>query len=649
MLLLLATTHLFSQSSVDSLKTIVALGKQDTAMVSTLNALSKKELELENIAQSIKYSEQALKLANELDDIKGKAFALKNLGSAEFYQGNYMKVLEHWTKSKDNFEEARDTIGIANMLNNLGGIYYNLGSSAKALDYFLESLSIAEKLKDPLRIASVLPNIGAIYGSMLNYEKALKYFDQMKPYLATLNNSELTTYYLMGIGEVYKKIKNLDEASKVFEEALLLNENTPENVHILTMLGTIEFDKGNVEKSVSYLNHAYRKAKEKNQQLEIVQVLTELGTVYENNDFAKSIGFYKEAEELAKQIEAKAALRDIYQGMSNTYAVKGDFKNAFQYQKNYLVQKDSLFNLETDDKIRGLQFNFDLEKKEDQIGLLEKEAQISELQVRRQKNAFYVSILISVLIFLLGMGVFNRYKYIKKSHKLINAEKDRSENLLLNILPNETAIELKKFGKVQAKKFESVSVMFTDFKGFTSYSQDLTPEELVKSVDYYFSKFDQIIDKYGLEKIKTIGDAYMCAGGLPFPSNDHPVKIIQAAFEIEQFINETKKNPVEGISSFDIRLGINTGPVVAGVVGIRKFAYDIWGDTVNVASRMESLSEPGRINISEDTYQLIKDNFDCEYRGEIQVKNKGIMKMYFVNSMKSDMFTQVEEKRKIEI
>jgi class 3 adenylate cyclase len=142
------------------------------------------------------------------------------------------------------------------------------------------------------------------------------------------------------------------------------------------------------------------------------------------------------------------------------------------------------------------------------------------------------------------------------------------------------------------------------------------------------------MEKYGLEKIKTVGDSYMCAGGLPFPSEDHALKMIRAAMEIEQFISETQDDPTNDKIRLNIRIGINTGPVVAGIVGTKKFAYDIWGDTVNIASRMESNSMPGKINISENTYQLVKDVVDVEYRGELHVKNRGVMKMYFVNGVK---------------
>ena len=239
-----------------------------------------------------------------------------------------------------------------------------------------------------------------------------------------------------------------------------------------------------------------------------------------------------------------------------------------------------------------------------------------------------------LLIGLLALGLFRRNKFIQRTKKIIEEEKDRSDNLLLNILPEETAKELKDSGKVLAKKFESVTVLFTDFKGFTQYSENLSPEALVETIGFYFSKFDEITEKYGLEKIKTIGDAYMCAGGLPFPTEDHAQNMVKAAFEIAAFVDETKNNENASGKIFDIRIGINTGPVVAGVVGTKKFAYDIWGDTVNIASRMESMSEPGKINISENTYALIKEDFDCEYRGEIEAKNRGKLKMYFVNSPK---------------
>ena len=202
--------------------------------------------------------------------------------------------------------------------------------------------------------------------------------------------------------------------------------------------------------------------------------------------------------------------------------------------------------------------------------------------------------------------------------------------MLLNILPAETAKELKQNGKVDAVKFDEVTVLFTDFVEFTKVAEHVEPEQLVKSIDFYFKGFDEISTKYGLEKIKTVGDSYMCACGLPTINKTHARNVMQAAKEMIELV-KSELNAVDDLSHFDVRIGIHTGPVVAGIVGIKKWQYDIWGDTVNIASRMESMSKPGRVNMSETTYLQIKDEFPCEYRGEIEVKNHGSMKMYFLS------------------
>jgi len=372
--------------------------------------------------------------------------------------------------------------------------------------------------------------------------------------------------------------------------------------------------------------------------MSVLEYIIALLGAYNKDNFEKAETAYKEAEVIAKEMEANDELRDIYEGLAKLYAGVGDYSNAFKYQSLFLEKKDLVFNLETDDKIRGLQFDFDLQKKEDEIGLLEKEAQIQELTERRQKNVIFGTGIFLFLVVLLAISLFRRYKFIKETNLIIENEKNRSESLLLNILPEETALELKEFGKVKAKRAEEVTVLFTDFVGFTAYAKNLEPEELVNSVDYYFSKFDLIVEKYNVEKIKTIGDAYMCASGLHNVDKYGVFRIVQAAFEMVAFIEESKKKQGEYETGFDVRIGLNTGPVVAGVVGTKKFAYDIWGDSVNVASRMESKSKAGKINISESTYELIKDVYDCEYRGEIDVKNKGMMKMYFVNGIKDQSF-----------
>ena len=220
---------------------------------------------------------------------------------------------------------------------------------------------------------------------------------------------------------------------------------------------------------------------------------------------------------------------------------------------------------------------------------------------------------------------------VKERTAEVVKQKEKSDELLLNILPSEVADELKEKGYTTAKSFDEVTVLFSDIKGFTNVAEKMTAQELVKEINAYFSVFDGIIQKYGLEKIKTIGDAYVAAGGLPEKNSATVQNVVEAAIAMQKEIGKLKQERVSSNKPyFELRIGIHTGPVVAGVVGIKKFQYDIWGDTVNLAARMEQSGVPGKINISQHTYELVKEQFNCVHRGKIEAKNKGEIDMYFV-------------------
>ncbi len=279
----------------------------------------------------------------------------------------------------------------------------------------------------------------------------------------------------------------------------------------------------------------------------------------------------------------------------------------------------------------------------------EREIQISkrrlaeaELAQQKSESLRNVIALVAGFILLLAMLFYFRFRAKKRAanqlsqkNTLIEEERKRSDNLLLNILPPAIAEELKTRNKVAARKYEQATVMFTDFIGFTNVAERLSPERLVEELDYCFSNFDHIIEKYRIEKIKTVGDAYFCASGLS-DMNASPSDMVKAALEIQDFLLHVKAERLnQGLPYFEARVGIHTGPVVAGVVGAKKFAYDIWGDTVNIAARMEEACEPGRVNVSEDAHLLAKYEFEWQYRGKIAAKNKGMMDMYYVTSVKS--------------
>jgi class 3 adenylate cyclase len=246
-----------------------------------------------------------------------------------------------------------------------------------------------------------------------------------------------------------------------------------------------------------------------------------------------------------------------------------------------------------------------------------------------------------LFIYLLGV---NRHANWVKSRKIVQqsgelrSDKEKIDRLLLNILPQPVAEELKEHGYVKPVFYQSATIVFTDFVAFTRITEKLTPDQLVRELDEVFSQFDRVMDRYGLEKLKTIGDSYMYAGGVPVVNNTHEIDAVQGALEIQSVIEKiNEQKTINCRPVFEIRIGINTGALMAGVVGEKKFVYDVWGDSVNLASRMESSCEKGRVNISESTYIRIKDFFETEARGQILAKNKGAVNMYFVKRIKPEL------------
>lgn len=337
---------------------------------------------------------------------------------------------------------------------------------------------------------------------------------------------------------------------------------------------------------------------------------------------AKEQEAIKQKEETLNKLDAQ---------LKNKDGVISELHEENEEKDDIIQEKDTLLTIK------------DIESKQKDAELrAEKVAgELAKLQMEKQKeeNRFYI--IFAVLAIVIAMAtMFLYYDKRKTNRRLadqneeIAREKHRSEELLLNILPPELAEELKEKGSAKVQTYEEVSVMFTDFKDFTKVSEQLSPTGLVAEIHHCFSEFDRIVDKYNIEKIKTIGDAYLCAGGLPTLDANHAENVVRAAIEIRDFIAKLEKQrKKEGRLFFEIRIGIHTGPLVAGIVGVKKFAYDIWGDTVNTAARLESSGEPGKINISGQTYKLIKDKFLCQHRGKIAAKNKGEIDMYFVEDL----------------
>jgi len=284
-------------------------------------------------------------------------------------------------------------------------------------------------------------------------------------------------------------------------------------------------------------------------------------------------------------------------------------------------------------------------------GIPDKKYLISRFRIKPPLHLTSLAILIYSAVLFLILYLFFRNLVLRQKSKqahlesIIKArteelmgEKERTENLLANLLPKDTADEIMSKGKATKQKYNFVTVLFSDIQGFTQIAEEVNPEILIDELDNFFFHFDSVVEKYNIEKIKTIGDAYMCAGGIPHANRTNPIEVVLAALEMQEYMSRLKKDQTErGIKLWDIRIGIHTGTVIAGVVGQKKLSYDIWGDTVNTASRMESSGMPGKVNISGVTYDYVKDFFICEYRGKMPVKYKGDLDMYFVKGIRPEL------------
>ncbi len=636
---MLCDVRSFSTAQTDSLKAVLARSGEDTSKVNILLALSKKYYSLEPV-EGLRYAVAAKELSEKLKFPNGLATALKFIGIANFNLSKYLETLTYWNQSLAVYDSLGDKTGIASMYSNIGSVYYQQASHDKAIEYYLKSLKISEELSDTFRIATAEGNIGNVYGfKKATYDKALAHYLRALPLIeafkksnpggkAPNTNEEINNIIgtiQVGVGEIYFNRTNYDSALYYFEKSLIAYKGTEAIPYSLNDIGLAYAAKGDFNSAIKNHKEAFDIAQKAESKFDMTQSLLGLGNAYEKQgNTVAAIAAFRQAQEIAKELDTKKELKESYEGLARIYTQTADCGNALKYQTLLTGIKDTLYNIETDKKLGSLQFDFDIQKKEGEIHLLEKDQEIKKKEISKQKlvkNGFIGGFAV-VLLF---AGVF----FTQRNR--ISKEKKRSDELLLNILPEETAEELKATGSAKAKSFDLVSVLFTDFKNFTQASEKLSAEELVQEINYCYSEFDIIVTRYGIEKIKTIGDAYMCAGGLPVTNSTHPEDVVRAGLEMQHFIEKNKKErEANGRPFFELRLGIHTGPVVAGIVGIKKFAYDIWGDTVNTASRMESSGEIGKVNISGTTYELVKDKFKCIHRGKIQAKNKGEIDMYFV-------------------
>jgi len=592
-----------------------------------------------NLDKAIFFFKENIVIAEKMNDKDGLAIAEANIGVNYFYKNDFVKALNYTSRSIKYFKELGKNLRVANGFNMMGNIYGKIGNKIKSIEYYIKSYDIHKKENFRRGMVSNLINLGTRYYEIKDYNKALEYSNKALNIRGISSDKYTYSVALSHVGSIYIELKKFSKAKDYYTQALKLQEEMGLSLNISTTLislGVLSHNEGKKKEALQYYKKGL-KIKEQIKDLNgISDGLSRIGTLYkEQSKYSLSIKYCKEGYEMAKTIESFEKQQQNCDCLYESYKASGNLKKALEYYELGNQAKDSLKEGETAKKLQQMEFAKQVTA--DSLATAEKERLVEvahKEEVLKKNQTRNILFGVAGLILLIAGGIYSRLRYVRKSKAIIEKEKDRSENLLLNILPAQIAEELKIKGKADARDFDMVSILFTDFKGFTEQSAKLSAAELVNEINICFEAFDTIMEKFGIEKIKTIGDAYMAAGGLPVPTDDSVKNTVLAAFEMQNFIRERKAEmDAKGLPSFQMRVGINTGPVVAGIVGVKKFQYDIWGDTVNTASRIESNGEVDKVNISQSTYEYLKDDsdFTFESRGKIVAKGKGEINMYFVS------------------
>jgi adenylate cyclase len=593
-----------------------------------------------NFTEALKLFEKSLSIYHGIREKKGIGNCYNNIGTLYYYQGNYSKALSFYDKSITLYKEIKFNKGVASTLNNIGAVYYYLGNNLKSLAFYKHAVEIQEKIGDKRIIAATTQNIGGIYLDIEDYSNAMIYFKKTNSIYIELKDSVGISQNLNGTGTIYMKLKNYSKAYACFNQALTLAnkiDDKQKKIEVFFNLGKLFGLQGELNKSLTYYNLCLASSQKINSlhytgisQIEIGNLLNQL----EKNN--KAIEKCKLGLSIAERLGSVSVKKDACECLYEAYKSVGNTKSALNFYEKANTYKDSLQSEETSNKMMNMEFqqqqlvdSITNVKKEHAVQLKHKE---EVQQQAKQRNIIIISL---GFILVIAIGLWNRLNYTRKSRAALTIEKDRSEKLLLNILPEEIATELKEKGAVNARDFNLVSILFSDFKSFTQTAEKMSPQHLVEEINVCFKAFDLITERYNIEKIKTIGDSYMAAGGIPNPDKNAVKNIVLAGLAMQQFMTERIiENQTANKPAFEMRLGIHAGPIVAGIVGLKKFQYDVWGDTVNTASRIESNGMVGKVNISESLYNLIKHEkcFVFQYRGNIHAKGKGEIKMYFVEN-----------------
>ena len=617
------------QVASDSLTLLLKYAKKDSVKCDLLHELAGLHFVTDN-DKCLEYATAQKTLAAKIGYQTSLGLSYSNIGWVYLNWDDYPNAFKNLRTGLEVLEGTKDSLFMTGCLNGIGHAYLGQGNFAEALSYYYKSIKICEAIigvEDCLPLQGHIANVKIKQGK---YEEVLTYYLNEAKRDSINNDIKNLAYNCNELGNIYEKLGQYDAAlSYNLKARKLANENG--NIQIeaysLAQLGSVFVQKKQYKKANDYLLQSLEIAKNNGFKQLHIEVLSNIGNAYTaQKKYNQAIFYYEEGLQLSKEIGSLDNISSNYENLHKIYSVKGDAAPALESYKQYIVYRDSVFGQKNTRKIllSEMQYKADKEALIKNIEIEKKQA-LAQKKIQQQKiirNIFIGSFVVMLLFARLFFSQRNK----------INKEKIRSDELLLNIFPEEIAEEIKTTGTVVTQQYDNVTILFTDFVGFTKVAEKLPPEKLVQELDKRFKAFDKIVEKYNLEKIKTIGDSYMCAGGLPTHNNTHALDAVNAALEIQSYLKkeEEKFSDYNFNGLYEMRIGIHTGPVVAGIVGDKKFAYDIWGDAVNIAAGIERGGRARKVNISNVTYEKVKHDFECTHRGKIRIKNRGEVDMYFV-------------------
>lgn len=682
-LLLCLSGGMAAQSVADSLTKLLEKAPADTHRVSLLYDLAWDIMDTRTNEAEQRLLE-ALKLAQQLKYNAGEANAWNGLGVVKENQDSAAKAIEYYQKCLMLRNESGDDKGAAKAYSNIGKVYENIGDFDKSLEFQREALQIYEQIKDTAAAARAHYGLGYLLQEMGLYPEAYDQVNLYREYVENQNDTKGKARAYSLLGHIRFELEKFGESQRWYEQALKIREMLADSAYLADALSDLanvldEADTARTGMAIPYYVRALAILKARDDQSGLAALYNNLADAYKHlRQFDKGLYYLGESQRIRAELDDQPGLMETYntygdllfgqrkfkeslryvdayykiadhikdekyiqkayKDFAKIYAALGDYKKAYQYRVQYDELRYKRLNETSARDFERKEMLFSDGRRKREIERQQHLIELNKADLARSRTIAIALIGGAILLILLVGLLLNRNRLrarvnreLAAKNETIERERARADDLLKNILPDKTAEELKLHNTVQPVRYDSVTVLFTDFKGFTTIAELVSPEALIAELDECFRLFDAIMLKFRLEKIKTIGDSYMCAGGLPVANDTHPVDMVNAAIEMQRAVQAMMlRKRAAGKPEFEMRIGINTGPVVAGVVGSHKFAYDIWGDTVNTAARLEQGSASHKINISAATYELVRHQFECTYRGKLAAKNKGEIDMYFV-------------------